>query len=297
MATSACLADLEIARQHIELDGWGIVALVEDGQTEALVLLRLEPAPVPGANISAVLAERTETGWSASAWTDDDPHAVIGWISQEFGLPEPTDESEPWLFDYIDPAVALTVAPTEAPEPFAEGVLLSSPWAGLVSALAEPMPVLEALEHLGQPTAASAGTATGPATQPGIGPEECGGVHVITAEQVWSAIAAGTDAEIDEPGTGDQAMDDFLAIACCLPRTVVRSTNPPWTCAAGPFAGGGGAVCSYTGCTRTVIETTTIIHWNCTVTGPTSVTIVQTKGTHNCPGSAGVPCPPTPSCR
>lgn len=299
---SPCAAELEIARQYIELDGWGIIALVDGGpngaQTEALVLMRLGPAPVPGANISAVLAERTATGWSASAWVDDDPNAVAWWLSQTFALPAPTDEGEPWLFPYIDPEVALTVAPAEAPEPFGEGVLLASPWSALVAALAEPLPVVAALEELGQPAAASAGTVSGPIGEPGVGPiDECGGLHIISPEQVWSAIAAGIDAEIAEPGTGDQAMDDFLAIACCWKRTVVRRTNPPWTCATGPFPGGGGAVCSYNGCTRTVIETRTTINWDCTVTGPTSVTTVETKDPLDCPGGAGVPCPSTPSCR
>lgn len=307
------------------IDGWEIIALEDEGAVDALVLFRIEQPPVPGANVSAVLAEREGGVWTARAWTDPNPNAVAWWLAAEFGLPEPTDIDLPWQTNLIDAGEALVSAVAPDPEPFANGVLEFSPWSEVMGLVDDPIGVGEVLEAMGEPVAASTVTMAGSGgpSQPGEGGIEgdnC--LHsVVTPEMMWTAVADSIEAEMVEEGKGNAVFDQVLGAACCTPRKFCGPWHP-WTVWAYPPTWSQGPSTPFSGTcgqsviwkaegTRTRTRLCSCILRNCstpactetqTQRGELRTTELYDTGNPGCPdtdlpnvGPAGPPPPPPPA--
>ncbi len=153
-ATCASSAQLSISDVVYEMDGWQIVTIVEDNHADTLLLFRLEEGPNPGSTINAVIAQQSVNGWDSQAWVGEDTASVVLWAVENLGLPDPTSPEYPWPIDNIYNDVLVDVSAPN-PVPFADGVLLGSPFDPIVGMLENPKPFLELLELSGHAASSS----------------------------------------------------------------------------------------------------------------------------------------------
>ena len=222
------------------IDGWEMVAVVDNGDVESLFLFRVDESPAPG-NINAIWAQRGIAGdWWADAWPGSTRGEAVMWAVENLGLMAPQISIDAWPMDWAqDETFGVLAAPD--PVPYGDGMALSSPFAPMISSVDEPMLMLQVLEVLGEPAAASLATAGGtpgggiepaPDPEPGPGPGDC--EQVRTSEQVWQAVAEGIEAELIAEGAGADAFDNSIGLsgACCWPRTFKSRPGAwsAWTC-------------------------------------------------------------------
>jgi hypothetical protein len=147
-------------------EGWTFVPLIDTQQVVRLFVFRDDNTPAPG-EISGLLYQRDAAGaWIADAWENafhEDMFAAVIVIAdldpeQAFTyFPKDVDAA------LIDAAIAEAVTP----EPFSMGLFENDPLHPLMLALADPEPVLNALEGSGYPALATIGGASVSGPTPG----------------------------------------------------------------------------------------------------------------------------------
>jgi hypothetical protein len=146
-----------------------------------------------------------------------------------------------YAYAYLDAqAFDIAVAEDNPPEPFTGGLYESDPLQPVVRALADPEPLLAALESHGHPAVASVGGAAS-GTEPADPAEPVPGNCLRSVSGLLSAIAEGI--EVEEAGIA--TFTTTLQNNCGCVAGVTTQTNPPsepscspWVVTNGPIESG-----------------------------------------------------------
>lgn len=253
----------EIVDFSVEVDGWTMMPIAENGATTHIIAARNEDETLT-TDIDVVLYEKTIDGWSGSAYdpsvTKED--AMID-LADEFGLPDPFGGE--WHFE-LDPEDVLEhMMPRVG---FGKGFFVTDPLYVIANQIDDPEPLAEGAEDAGLPAGSGAintgslsggGADVGPPVPTDCGCDAC----------IQDAIFAAAEALLSEL---DMLVEDIHAVytqelvdrgGCACNGGIVHSrrTNiPVWTCGpwrlidSTPISGGTGFSCK---CERTMTRTIT----------------------------------------
>lgn len=281
--TASALAVEEVAPMYYEIDGWEMVAIIDENVVNSLFLFRVDPAPDPN-NINGIWAQRGIGGdWFADAWPGSTRGEVVMWAVANLGLDDPLLDRDAWPMDWVQ-GEAVGAMPAPMPVPYGDGLAVTSPLEPYVGGMDDPVAFVQLMEQFGEPAAAGLATMGGtpgggiePAPEPEPGPDP-GCQPVRTAEQLWEAVAIGIESELAVEGAGDAAFDQSLNLAldCCWPRAIKNRPSAwgQWTC--GGWAIDGPPIILAGGCqvnqdyrrtaTRSQTRTCYRIRFDCSVT-------------------------------
>lgn len=225
----------ELVNLSVEIDGWTMMPIAENGATSHIIAARNEDETLT-TDIDVVLYEKTADGWSGSAYdpsvTKED--AMID-LADEFGLPDPFGGE--WHFD-LDPEDVLEhMLPRVG---FGKGFFVTDPLYVIAHQVDDPEPLAEGAEDAGL-AAGSGAINTGSVSGGGadVGPPQptdCGCDACIQ-----DSIAAGVDASLADPTLDLDAIETIAhaesqnLLSCCIRWTWTANTWPwgPWYCSGG----------------------------------------------------------------
>jgi hypothetical protein len=232
---SACTAIAgagDLVNLSVEVDGWTIMPIAENGATTHIIAARNDDETLT-TDIDVVLYEKTATGWSGSAYdpsvTKED--AMID-IANEFGLVDPFGGD--WHIDLDTHDVLDHVLPRV---PFGKGFFVTDPLHTIANQIDDPEPLAEAAENSG--LAAGSGAVNTGSISSGPGGSNVGGPISESCgcdACIQDALSQGSDALISDPALSLAAVDGIIGthlelFGCCWPRiTRCITTNGPWNC-------------------------------------------------------------------
>lgn len=234
LVATATTQAADIVNLSVEIDGWTMTPIVENGATTHIIATRNDDETLT-TDVDVVLYERTANGWAGTAYdpsvTKED--AVLD-LADEFGLPDPFGGK--WHIDLDADDVLGHVLPRVG---FGKGFFVTDPLYVIAHQLNDPEPLAEAAENSGLPAGSSA-----------INTGSIGGGAVADPPQpigsccdvcLQDSIAAGVDASLSDP-TLDLDAIELIAYAesqsqssCCWPWTWTTSTTETGCTGTGPW--------------------------------------------------------------